>query len=235
MILPRFIAHRGANRLAPENTLKAFKVAEAHGAKMFECDVLLSQDGIPVIFHDDTLERCTNGQGLIREASFAYLQTLNAGEGERIPSLFQLLDWFKHSKMLMNLELKYAHPTDFPTPLVQSVCEQIAPFQNRILISSFHWEALYQVRKIFPHITIGLLIDEANLTRWGLAGIVEWVNKLQAFSLHCDLNLLTAARIQAFLKMSPHLLAYTVNDPEVTTRLFQAGVEAVFSDHLSSV
>ena len=230
MIIPPFIAHRGANQLAPENTLKAFKLAEELGAKMFECDVLLSQDQIPVIFHDDTLERCTNGHGLIRETPYSILKTLDAGEGEPIPSLSQLLDWFQNSKMHMNLELKYASNTATAQPLVEKVCAQLAEMQDRILVSSFNLDALYAVRQALPNIAIGLLIDQSNFKMHGFSGIARYFKDLNAFSIHCSARLLNSARIPRFLEISPHLFAYTVNDPIKAQALFEQGVAALFSD-----
>ncbi|MCX7122076.1 MAG: glycerophosphodiester phosphodiesterase family protein [Gammaproteobacteria bacterium] len=235
MIIPRFIAHRGANRLAPENTLKAFKLAEHSGAKKFECDVLLSQDEVPLIFHDDTLERCTNGQGLIRETPFSTLKTLDAGEGEPIPTLTQLLSWFQDSKMLMNLELKYPHHHAPPEPLVEKVCTQIAPFQNRILISSFNLEALYTVRDALPEIKIGLLIDQETHHKLGLSGIADYYKKLNAFSIHYDQHLLNPQTIKKLLKITPHLLVYTVNDLKTAKILFEQGAHAIFTDEITHI
>ncbi len=232
MIIPPFIAHRGASQLAPENTLKAFQLAEQLGAKMFECDVLLSQDAIPMIFHDDTLERCTNGQGEIRETPAALLKNLDAGQGQSIPSLQELLSWFATAKLRMNLELKYAKNTDRPEPLVSQVCKQIQACQGRILISSFNLDALYRLRQILPEITIGLLIDAENWQRHGLQGITKIYQELQAYSIHCDRHLLTREHIQALLKISPHLLAYTVNQAKQAKKLFAQGVTGVFTDTL---
>ena len=230
MIIPRFIAHRGANQLAPENTLKAFQLAEDLGAKMFECDVLLSQDQVPVIFHDDHLERCTNGHGAIRNTPYSLLKTLDAGEGEIIPSLTQLLTWLQNSKMQMNLELKYPTNTAAAQPLIEKACLPLLDLQDRILVSSFNLDALYTVRQTLPDITIGLLIDKENFKKHGFTGIEKYYNSLHAFSIHCDRHLLSLQHIHAFLKISPYLLAYTVNNPEEAKDLFQQGVTAVFSD-----
>ena len=74
--IPERIAHRGFSAEAPENTMAAFRLAEQKGYQMFECDVQLSSDGVPVIFHDETVERTTTGQGLLQDHSFAELQAL---------------------------------------------------------------------------------------------------------------------------------------------------------------
>ena len=90
---PRWIAHRGAGKLAPENTLAAFRCGAAHGFRMFECDVKLSADGMPFLMHDATLERTTSGQGTGGDLDWRALSKLDAGNwhsrafaGEPLPS-----------------------------------------------------------------------------------------------------------------------------------------------------
>jgi hypothetical protein len=92
--LPRWIAHRGAGKLAPENTLAAFRIGASHGYRAFECDVKLSHDGVPFLLHDDTLERTSTGQGIAGDRTWAELSRLDAGSwhsrafaGEPVPSL----------------------------------------------------------------------------------------------------------------------------------------------------
>src|SRR5580658_7344129 len=95
---PPVIAHRGASAQAPENTMAAFRLATESGAKWVEFDVHLTQDGVPVIMHDDTLDRTTDGKGKIADASWADVQKLDAGswfdkrfKGERVPHLDEVL------------------------------------------------------------------------------------------------------------------------------------------------
>ena len=77
--MPRIIAHRGASGNAPENTLAAIQMASDHGASWIEIDVNISRDGVPVLFHDDGLSRCSNGTGLVIEHSLSSLKSLDAG------------------------------------------------------------------------------------------------------------------------------------------------------------
>src|SRR4051812_26195793 len=90
--IPPLIAHRGASSEAPENTLAALKLARGRGANWVEVDVKLTQDGVPILMHDDTLERTTDGTGKVADTSWATIQTLDAGSwfdkkfrGERVP------------------------------------------------------------------------------------------------------------------------------------------------------
>jgi glycerophosphoryl diester phosphodiesterase len=109
---PLILAHRGASRIAPENTLVAFCLALEQGADGLELDVQLSRDGVPVVFHDSELSRTTDGRGRISEKTLAELRTLDAGKwfdprfaGERIPTLEEVFEAFG-DRALYNIELK---------------------------------------------------------------------------------------------------------------------------------
>src|SRR3989338_6345931 len=142
---PIVFAHRGANRLAPENTLGAFKKAHALGANAVEFDVQLSSDLVPVVIHDDVLERTTNGQGFVADHSFAALKKLDAGlwfhphfQGERVPSLAEVLEEIIPLGMMINIEIK---PNRLSvTTLVEKVrllLEQFHCPPEQVLLSSF--------------------------------------------------------------------------------------------------
>src|SRR5262245_53822372 len=109
----KVIAHRGANLITPENTISALRRAASLGATWVEFDVELTADGQPVIFHDDNLDRTTNGRGRISKTRFAAIQTLDAGswfseefKGERIPTLAEWLQAAAECHMGINLEMK---------------------------------------------------------------------------------------------------------------------------------
>ena len=113
---PLWVAHRGAGKLAPENTLAAFRYGAGHGYRMFECDVKLSLDGVPFLMHDATLERTTNGAGTGGRTSWAALSQLDAGSwhsrryaGEPLPSLENIARFCLGNGHLLNIEIK-------PTP-----------------------------------------------------------------------------------------------------------------------
>ena len=113
---PFWIAHRGAGKLALENTLAAFRLGAAHGWRMAECDVKLSQDGVPFLMHDATLERTTSGHGAAGERPWGQLAQLDAGgwhsrqyAGEPLPTLENVARWCLANGVLLDLEIK-------PTP-----------------------------------------------------------------------------------------------------------------------
>lgn len=221
MDLPKKIAHRGASAYAPENTLAAFALAEQQGAHMFECDVQLSHDDVPIILHDESLLRTTGIDLKAHDLSFAQISTLDA----RIPSLEALLAWFRPRSLLMNLELKC--PPEIPTQMLALLPPAV---QARIMISSFDLPALRIVRKLLPNITVSLLIDEANLADFGWEKLSTFYKEINAFSLNVDKTLLTPEQLARFQTISPHLLAFTVNDPEEATALYEKGLCAVFAD-----
>src|SRR3954454_17734914 len=110
---PRWIAHRGAGKLAPENTLAAFRLGAAHGYRAFECDVKLSADGVPFLLHDATLERTTSRRGHASALSWSELARLDAGSchgdrwaGEPVASFAAVAQFCLRNAFALNVEIK---------------------------------------------------------------------------------------------------------------------------------
>ena len=148
---PRWIAHRGAGKLAPENTLAAFKLGASYGYRMFECDVKLSSEGVPFLLHDDTLERTSNGTGIAGQRTWQELQKLDAGSwhssayaGEPIPSLETIAAYCIANGFDLNIEIKPTTGTDQLTGKV--VGEHAARLwkneARKPLLTSFKTDAL---------------------------------------------------------------------------------------------
>ena len=160
------VAHRGFSSIAPENTMAAFLMAmERPEVQWMELDVQLSRDGVPVIIHDFTVDRTTNGKGLVRETDWADLQRLDAGawknksyKGERIPALSELLDR-SCGRVRLNIELKTQG--DMYPGLPAAVIHEVRKrhMQNDVVITSFEPAALIEVKKLAPEIQTGLIID----------------------------------------------------------------------------
>lgn len=152
-------AHRGASAVAPENTLAAFAAAEAAGADGIELDVHLSRDGVPVIIHDDTVDRTTSGRGEVGRLRLDELRSLDAGSwfspsfaGEPIPTLEEVLHWAE-GRLRLNLEIK-----DYLAG--QIVLELLSHYPNdRILVSSFDHRVLESLRRVDPELPLGFLVD----------------------------------------------------------------------------
>lgn len=232
-IEPPVIAHRGASAYAPENTIAAFKKAHILGIRWVEFDVMLGSCGTPIIFHDERLERVTNGSGYVSEHPYAALRTLDAGswfddafQHEPIPTLADVLHYLHANDMCANIEIK-----PIPSQVVASVQRIIAEVTNyyalddqRILFSSFSLDALKALRQLAPQCHMGLLIHD-----W-FEGWETLCQTLDCVSVHVYEEILNPATIAKIKQMQKLLLSYTVNDLARARQLYRLGVDAVFSD-----
>lgn len=159
-------AHRGASAAAPENTMEAFRLAHEMGADGIELDVHLTADGEVVVAHDETISRCSNGQGRLLDLTLAELRAFDFSYGKpgyrevRIPTLAEVLAFAKDTGMTVNVELK-----TFPIAYegiealaLQRVRE--AGMENRVVWSSFNHYSLMRLRELAPDAAIGLLYME---------------------------------------------------------------------------
>jgi glycerophosphoryl diester phosphodiesterase len=228
VLLPRWIAHRGGGSLAPENTLASIRLAARLGYRAVEFDVMLSADGTPVLIHDETLERTTNGRGRVCETPDAVLFALDAGYGEHIPRFAEAAALCRELGLLANVEIKPA--TGYEVATAEVVALMTADLWRGAevppLISSFSLEALEVARDMAPQIRRGVLFE---------APPVDWLaqlQRLQAISLHCDATLLDDGVMAAAKAHDIPVLCYTVNAPEQAKTLFARGVSALFTDRL---
>lgn len=232
---PLWIAHRGGGAAAPENTLAAIRTGAAAGFRMVEFDVMLSRDGVPLLIHDETLERTTDGDGLVCEYDFAELRQLDAGSwhgpsfaGERLPALEQALDLLLALDLDANIEIKPAR--GFEQATGETAARLIAarwPADRRPpLLSSFDFPALDAARRVAPQLPRGLLFEEVP---------EDWRAQMQAhdaISLHCDHGRLSADRLRDIVAAGVPLLCYTVNDAARAAALIEAGASGLFTDRL---
>lgn len=151
------VGHRGACGHAPENTLKSFAKAIELGCNRVEFDVHLSQDGIPMVIHDSTLDRTTDGKGPVKDLPLADLKKLDAGEGERIPTLAEVID-FCRGKVEIQVELKDRHSPPAVANLVKSKWGS-----KNIVVTSFDLPSLSQFVVLMPDVPLGLLNKNPEL------------------------------------------------------------------------
>ena len=226
--LPRWIAHRGGGSLAPENTLAGIRVAARLGFKAVEFDVMLSGNGTPVLIHDETLERTTNGAGRVCDTPDSLLFALDAGQGERIPRFAEAATLCRDLGLLANVEIKPAAGHELATAAV--VARQTADLWRgaavQPLLSSFSLAALAVAHDVAPEISRGVLF-EAPPRDW-----LAEVQRLQAISLHCDADLVGDEVLAEAQAHDIPVLCYTVNAPEQAKMLFSRGVSGVFTDRL---
>ncbi|KXB30382.1 glycerophosphoryl diester phosphodiesterase [Dechloromonas denitrificans] len=226
--LPRWFAHRGGGSLAPENTLAGIRLAARLGFRAVEFDVMLSVDGTPVLIHDETLDRTTNGGGHVCETPDDILFRLDAGGGEHIPRFAEAAALCRKYGLLANVEIKPAAGQEVQTATVVAQLTA-ALWQGAAvppLLSSFSLEALEIARDLAPDIRRGVLFDSVP------ADWLAEMHRLRAFSLHCDAKLLSDEVLAEAQAASVPVLCYTVNAPEQAKMLLQRGVSALFTDRL---
>lgn len=230
---PRWIAHRGAGRLAPENTLAAFRVGAAHGYRAFECDVKLSADGVPFLLHDATLDRTTPERGTAGARSWAELSRIDAGgwhsrgfAGEPLPSLEAIAGYVQRNGFALNIEIKPTPGQERDTGLaVGAWCRAHwrAPGVP-LLFSSFRPEALHGALESAPAVPRALLLD----TLW--LGWEDVARALQVVAVVSNQNLMDAALKRRLDGLGWRALCYTVNDPAAARRLLALGVDGLITD-----
>src|SRR5262245_41566675 len=230
--LPRLIGHRGAAALAPENTLAGFEAAARSGAGWVEFDAKLTRDGVVVLIHDDTLERTTNGSGLVAAADYAALRTLDAGgwfgpqwRGAAVPRLDEALHRLAELNLSPNIELKPS-PGQGPATAraVIEVIRQVWPRHRPVLLSSFDAASLREAMSVAPELPRGCLIC-GRLPRARRLGAA-----LACVSVHVADEFVTAAWARAIKRAGYGLAVYTVNDPARAARLRGWGVDCLFTD-----
>lgn len=234
LYVPKVIGHRGAKAYAPENTLASIHTAADMGIEWVELDVKLSRDGEPVIMHDETLERTTNGTGNVADFTLEDLRELDAGSwfaesftGEKIPTLEDALDVILSRGLGLNLEIKPCPGREVETAenaldiLTRIWPDDIAP----PLISSFQMVSLETAMDMIEAYPRGVLIEDYQ-ENWQ-----ELMDYMQAATLNVDGRKLTRDHLDDYLEYRKPVLCYTINDPILAKRLVQWGVDGLFSDN----
>lgn len=218
----QIIAHRGASGLAPENTLKAIRLALALGAGAIEIDVQLA-DGELWVFHDRRLERCTDGGGVLTAQSRAYLASLDAGEGEGIPTLWQVMQAIAGQAEL-HIELKGAQTADEVARLTRRAEAELGFAPTQWVVSSFHHPELAHFAALRPDIRLGALTSTIPLT------LAKFAAELGAWSLNCDVDFVDQALVQDAHDRGLKVLVYTVDEPADQAMLAAIGVDGIFTN-----
>ena len=230
---PVIFAHRGASAHAPENTLAAFEMALAENADGIELDVKLSADGHVVVIHDMTVDRTTGAHGRVRDLSLADLRALGAGsffsenfQREKIPTLEEVFEAVG-KRTFINVELtNYNSPRDH---LVESVCTLVKKFglQEHVMFSSFFALNLSKARSILPEVPCGLLAFNGLLGAWARSFGFAF-GKYQA--LHPNFKDTTHQQVQRVHRLKRRVHVWTVNAADDMRRLFNWGVDGIFTD-----
>ncbi|MFD2657315.1 glycerophosphodiester phosphodiesterase [Gracilibacillus thailandensis] len=224
-------AHRGASKYAPENTMPAFELAYKHGADGIETDVQLTKDNIPVLIHDEQLNRTTNGKGFVKDFTYDELKQLDAGSWKSyhykdttIPTLDELLAWNQDKQLKLNIELK--NNIIFYQGLENIVCQKLAKYNmtKQTVISSFNHDS---ITKIFDG---KVEIDYALLTGRHNKALVPYSKKIKAKGIHISYRLLSNRLVTLANDNQLYVAVYTVNSSIAIKRAIRLGCHALFTD-----
>ncbi len=215
-------AHRGASGHEPENTLLAIEKALSLGAPWIEIDVFSVEDEL-VVIHDERLEYRTNGSGYVTEKTLAYLRTLDAGKGQRIPLLREVFDLVQH-RAGINVELKGAGTTIPAVKLIKDYIRHHGWHYDQVILSSFNHQELARVKHLDPDIRIGALV--LGIPRH----YAKFAEELQAFSVHAGLAFVNPVFVDDAHRRGLKVFVFTVNFPDDLNRMRAMGVDGVFTN-----
>jgi glycerophosphoryl diester phosphodiesterase len=222
------IAHRGASAYEPENTLRAFERAIDMGATMLEVDLHLSRDGHPVVIHSADLSRTTNGQGLVSDLSLAQIRRFDAGLGERVPTLAQVID-LARGRAELYVELK---GQDTPEPVVEVL--QTEDFVDQALVGSFHASLSQRVKSLEPASRTSLLIRRedrhTDFVEWALAIGADYVHPCWEDESPTPHRLLTPALIASIRRQGLGVLVWHEERPSELRELVKLDVDGICTD-----
>ena len=235
---PKWIAHRGAGKLAPENTLAAFQLGAKLGYRMFECDAKLSSDGVVFLLHDEHLERTTNGTGVAGSHEWSHLSQLDAGSwhsiayaGEPLPTLESLARFCLSHGYFLNIEIKPTPGTAAMTGAIVAK-EALRLWQGESippLLTSFKTEALVAAKQTAPLLPRGLLLDSL----WD--GWLEAALELECVAIVCNYKLWNEELVETVHAQKIRCLSYTVNEQDIADSLIALGTDGIITDSVDEL
>lgn len=233
---PRLVAHRGAGKFAPENTLAAMRCGSDHGFTMFEFDAKLTKDNQVVLLHDDKVDRTSNGQGLAADYTLLELLQLDFGSwhsayyaGEAIPTLEAVARFTQENHIFCNIEIKPCpNRADETGELVALKARDL--WQNHpnlpILLSSFEVEALSAAKRVAPELSRALLCEELP------ENYMQLLKELDCIAINLDEKLVTKSLVQDCHAQGIRVCVWTVNDYRRAKELLSWGCDAVITDEM---
>ncbi len=233
---PIIIAHRGFSDIAPENTLIAYQKAIEVGAPWAECDIFLSQDGVPFLFHDKELKRTSDGKGEVEKQTLEQLKALDAGSwkdkkyaGEKIPTLREYLELLK-GKMRPVIEIKSKKPEILPKIIIDLKRTGYQP--EEVTIFSFHYE---QVRDIIKNpnwekLHVTWLLDEIPANETAQMMIIDKAKEANLSALGASHKKARKDFVMRAQKAGFPIYIWTVNDEPTMVKLIEMGVDGIITD-----
>ena len=214
--LPKLIGHRGVKNLKPENTIESITTAFELGLECVEIDVKVSKDNIPLLLHDDTLDRTTNGSGLVCDFTFDEINKLDAGyyfyksnTEIKVPSLKSVLDLIKKKQKYLNIELK---PNKKYEELnVKKVLQEIKKISyDKIYFSSFDLLSCISIKERAPHLLCGFLNDD--FSKVNISETIDICKKYNFFSCGINLNSFSSSIVSEFMENEIKVTVYADNN-----------------------
>ena len=215
-------AHRGASAEAPENTLLAIDLALTQQADGIEIDVHQLGDEL-VVIHDRWVSRTTNGNRVLTDYTLEELQTLDAGQGQFVPTLWQVLQRVQ-GQCFINIEVKDVNKVSLVNVCIGKAVSQLNFKPEQFIVTSFNHHLLLAFKSIAPTIRIGALTASNPLKR------AHFAQQLQAYSVNADMSFVDQAFVTDAHNRGLKMFVYTVDEPEDLLRLKSWGVDAVFSN-----
>lgn len=227
-------AHRGFSGLYPENTLLSFKKAIDEGVEFIEMDLHLTKDRRVIVIHDETYDRTTNGTGWVWDMNMDEVQKLDAGQGQHVPSLSEIIDFARPTSVRLCLELKYEPNTSDPVraePEALATAAEVikilqqARFLDRVVLTSFSTNVLKYVRKIEPRLSTVLTISpkEASLSpRQVMQRVLPCANVVAYYYRNINRSFMEEARLSGI-----SVWVWDPDDPDEILRVIGLGVQAV--------
>lgn len=218
----KIYAHRGFSARYPENTIAAFQAALDLGVSGVELDIHASADGVPVVIHDERLERTTNGNGFVSGKTGAELAALDAGNGQGVPA-FEDVVALANGRLHFDIEIK-------GPDCEQGVLDVLARHPaTAAAISSFDWDVLRTIRALAPDFELWVLTDTID------SAAIDCARELAATTLAVDHAEITCESIERARQAGLQTMAWTVNDQEEADRLRGLGVIAICTDDPSII
>ena len=235
---PKLIGHRGVKNLSPENTLNSIELAHKLGLKWIEIDVKISKDSVPILLHDDNLERTTNGVGLPIDFNYDYLKKLDAGfsfynyvTSICIPTLKQVLSFCQKNEMGLNIEIK--PNLGFEKNNVEAIAKLLSNFNfnSQYYFSSFDWPSVVLMKKFLPNAYYGLLIDEFNKDI-SIKNALDICEKYRFSCCGFNKNIINSDIINKIKKNNLITTIYSEKNfiPSEAKELWSMGVQSIFID-----
>jgi glycerophosphoryl diester phosphodiesterase len=214
----KIVAHRGASAYEPENTIRAIRRAIEFGADMVEVDAHSTRDGHLVVIHDAEVDHTTNGKGKVRDSSLQAIRKLNAGKGEKVPTLHEVLRVAKDEIGVM-IEVK---AIGIEKPILELIRNE--EMLEQVIITSFMSDVVGNIKKLEPRIRTGQIFS------WKIPNIVKKAIELKATIMVPAFELVNREMVQELHGISIPIYAWTVDDPYVAKRLIEIGVDGIITN-----